>query len=219
MLKEKIDRFYRKQEKNRRRDYFYASEVTDCKRKIYLKMKGADKEDLDPQTRRKFERGDMIHQRLVSALYSAGVVTASEVRMPDQSMFHGRADAIVSINNENYIVEIKSASPYSFKNLSEPKESWKKQLQIYLNHFGIDKGIILVECKGTQKLKEFSIEKDEGVLEELQEEFEKLLDMIKKDVIPKKPDKGDWKFDKCRYCLYKEACEESSNNLTGFTGE
>ncbi|MFP4116889.1 MAG: Dna2/Cas4 domain-containing protein [Candidatus Aenigmatarchaeota archaeon] len=218
MLKEMIDDFYRKEEKDKERDYFYASEVTDCKRKIYFKVKGAEKEDLDPQTNRKFERGNLIHQRLVSALYSAGVVTASEVEMPDQSLFHGRADAIVSINDENYVVEIKSASPYSFKTLDGPKESWKKQLQLYLHHFDIDEGIVLVECKGTQKLKEFFIEKDDEVVEELEEEFEKLLEMIKKDVVPKKPDKSNWKFDKCKYCLYEEACKEANNSLQGFTG-
>jgi len=218
MLKERIDGFYRSEERDRERDYFYASEVTDCKRKIYFKVKGAEKEDLDPQTNRKFERGDMIHQRLVSALYSIGVVTASEVQMPDQSLFHGRADAIVSINGENYVVEIKSANPYSFKAMDGPKESWEKQLQIYLHHFDIDKGIILVECKGTQKLEEFHIERDDGVAEELEEEFGKLLDMIKKGVVPKKPDKDDWAFDKCKYCLYEKACEETSNGLKSFTG-
>ncbi len=217
MLKERIDNFYRKNEDGRERDYFYASEVTDCKRKIYFKLKGAKKEDLDPQTNRKFERGNQIHQKLLSALYSLGIVTASEVQMPDQSLFHGRADAIVSVNDENYVVEIKSVSPYSFKTLNGPKESWEKQLQIYLKHFDIDQGIILAECKGTQKLEEFFVERNDEVVEELEEEFEKLLDMIEKDVVPKKPDKSNWKFDKCRYCLYEKACKEAKNSLKGFT--
>ncbi|MFP4115752.1 MAG: Dna2/Cas4 domain-containing protein [Candidatus Aenigmatarchaeota archaeon] len=219
MLKERIDTFYRREEKDKERDYFYASEVCDCKRKIYFKVKGAEKEELDPVTNRKFERGNQIHQRLVSVLYSLGIVTASEVEMPDQSLFHGRADAIVSINDENYVVEIKSTSPYSFKSLDGPKESWEKQLQLYLHHFDIDQGIILVECKGTQKLEEFRVERNDETVEELEEEFRKLRDMIKKDVVPKKPDKSDWSFDKCKYCLYENACKETSNSLKGFTGE
>ncbi len=218
MLKERIDEFYRKEDGGGKRDYFYASEVTDCKRKIYFKMKGAEKEELDPQTSRKFERGNQIHQKLISALYSTGVVTASEVEMPNQSLFHGRADAVVSLNGENYVVEVKSASPYAFKKLDGPKKSWVSQLQIYLNHFDIEKGIILVECKGTQKLEEFCIERDEKVFEELEREFGELLEMVREDVVPKKPDKSNWKFDKCRYCLYEKACRQAKNSLKGFTG-
>ena len=218
MLKEKINNFYRKKEKSRQRSYFYASEVSDCKRKIYFKVKGAEKKDLDPETNRKFERGNLIHQELTSALYSTGVVTASEIDMPKGSIFRGRADAIVSIGDENYVVEIKSASPYTFKTLNGPRESWKKQIQIYLHHFDIDSGIILVECKGTQRLKEFIVERDDAAIEKLEEEFEELMEMIKNDKVPKKPNKKKWKFDKCKYCLYEKACEETSNGLKSFTG-
>lgn len=221
MLKEKIDKFYRKEEQPRERDYFYVSEADDCKRKVYFKMKGVPRENLDPQTNRKFERGDQIHQQLVSVLYSLGIVTGSEVRMPDESLFHGRADAIVSLNGDNYVVEIKSTSPYSFKAMDEPKSSWRRQIQLYLHHFDIDQGIVLAECKGTQKLKEFVLDRDQELAEEIISEFEDLKEKVERGEIPSKPDKEDWEFDKCEYCRYEEVCEEklrggNKNNLNGY---
>lgn len=222
MLKEKIDQFYRKEEESKERDYFYISEVDDCKRKVYFKVKGEPKEDLDGQTKRKFERGDQIHQKLVSVLYSLGIVTGSEVRMPDESLFHGRADAIVSVDGENYVVEIKSTSPYSFKTLGgSPKDSWYKQLQLYLHYFDIDQGIILVECKGTQKLEEFFVERDGELVGQIISEFENLKGKVEREEIPSRPSKEDWEFDKCKYCRYQKVCEEKSNegdknNLNGY---
>lgn len=218
MLKEKIDSFYREEEKVRERDYFYVSEVDDCKRKIYFKLKGAPKEDLDPQTKRKFERGNQIHQKLVSALYSTGLVTASEVKMPEESLFHGRADAIVSLNGDNYVVEIKSTSPYGFKSMDEPKRSWHRQLQLYLHHFDIDQGIILAECKGTQKLKEFIIDRDDEMVESIISQFKELKGKIEEGKIPEKPEKDGWEYDKCKYCRYKLVCDDNSNNLNSFVG-
>lgn len=216
MLKEKIDKFYEEDEETSKRDYFYVSEVDDCKRKIYFKLKGAPKEKLDPQTSRKFERGNQIHQKLVSALYSTGLVTASEVKMPEESLFHGRADAIVSVNGDNYVVEIKSTSPYGFKSMEEPKSSWQKQLQLYLHHFDIEQGIILAECKGTQKLKEFFVDRDEELIQSIIDEFEDLKKKVDEDKIPSEPSKDDWEFDKCKYCRYRLVCEDNSNNLNSF---
>lgn len=216
MLKEKIDEFYRKEEKQKERDYFYISEAADCKRKIYFKMKGVPKEPLEPAIRRKFERGDQIHQGLVSVLYSLGLATASEVEVPDDSLFHGRADAIVSLDNENYVVEIKSASPYSFKKADEPKDSWHKQLQLYLHYFDMDQGIILVECKGSQELKEFAVEKDTELIENMLEDFEELQEKVEDDVIPQKPDKSNWSYNKCKYCKYQVVCEDNAGNLNEY---
>ncbi|MFP4045690.1 MAG: CRISPR-associated protein Cas4 [Candidatus Aenigmatarchaeota archaeon] len=216
MLKERIDEFYQKDEEQRERDYFYVSEAADCKRKIYFKMKGVPKEPLEPVVRRKFERGDQIHQGLVSVLYSLGLATASEIEIPDDSLFHGRADAIVSVDGENYVVEIKSASPYSFKKADEPKESWHRQLQLYLHYFGMEKGIILVECKGTQKLKEFVVERDEELIEKILKNFKELQEKVKNDVIPSKPDKSNWSYNKCKYCKYQVVCEDNSGNLNEY---
>ncbi|MFB6215642.1 MAG: PD-(D/E)XK nuclease family protein [Candidatus Aenigmatarchaeota archaeon] len=218
MLKERIDDFYRdKEESRKKRDYFYVSEADDCKRKIYFKMRGAPKEDLEPVVRRKFERGDQIHRGLVSVLYSLGLATASEVETPKDSLFHGRADAVVSINGDNYVVEIKSHNPYSFRNLEEPKSSWYKQLQLYLHYFDMEEGIILVECKGTQELKEFTVERDHDLVKEIFSEFQDLKEKVEKGVIPEKPDGDDWEYNKCNYCEYEEVCENTSGNLNKFT--
>lgn len=218
MLKEKIDEFYREDEDRKERDYFYVSEADNCKRKVYFKMKGAPKEELEPVVRRKFERGDQIHQGLVSVLYSLGLATASEIETPKDSIFHGRADAIVSVNGDNYVVEIKSTSPYSFKSLGrEPKKSWYKQLQLYLHYFELEKGIILVECKGTQELKEFVVERDDELINEIFSEFQNLKEKVEKGVIPSKPNGNGWEYDKCKYCEYEEVCDDTSGSLDDFT--
>jgi len=98
---------------------------------------------------------------------SIGVVIAAEIRIPEEKIFHGRADAIVSIDNEPYVLEIKSMNSYAFKRLEEPDKAHLKQIQLYMHYFNIDKGIILVENKDNQELKEFVAGKDEKILQEI----------------------------------------------------
>ncbi len=210
LLVERLEQHFQRQETARPRDYFYVSEVSKCPRQIYYTMKGFSRPPLDGVTARKLAVGDDAHRRVAQALFSMGVVVAAEVPMPPDALFHGRADVIVSLNGKNYVVEVKTAHPYSYEQMaSGPRGDHSLQLQLYLYHFGIPQGIILAENKATQELKEFLVELDRPQVERILEEFRNLREVIvEQGKLPPLPDKSGWEFNQCRYCPYVEPCGE-----------
>ena len=142
---------------------------------------------------------------MVRALFSLGIVRAVEVPIPEDQLFSGRADAIVDIDNELYVVEIKAVSRNKFERLSEPDPAHVAQLQLYLHYLNIDRGVILVENKDTQGLKEFVIKKDVKLVNRILVHFKMLKMQIVNDEIPERPkDLPAWK---CNYCPYSRVCD------------
>ncbi len=210
MLVERLEQHFQREESTRTRDYFYVSEVSKCPRQIYYTMNGFPRPPLDGITARKLAVGDDAHRRIAQALLTMGVVVAAEVPLPPDALFHGRADVIVSLNGKNYVVEVKTAHPYSFEQMARgPRGDHALQLQLYLHHFGIPQGIILAENKATQELREFVVELDRPEVERVLEEFRRLRELIvEQRRLPELPDKTDWEFDQCRYCPYVAPCGE-----------
>ena len=190
------------------RDYFYVSEVDSCPRALFYKMKGYPKEPFTPTTYRKLDNGDYVHRRIMSMLLSLGIVVAAEIRIPEDKIFHGRADAIVSIDDELYVLEIKSANKYAFEKMDRPDPAHLKQVQLYMHYFKIDRGIILVENKNDQELKEFTVHRDEKLLSEISHTFQNLKEMVSTNTIPPKPNYGRSDKWRCDYCAFRETCKK-----------
>ncbi len=205
MLKERIDSLYSSKQENRDKLAFYISDAGKCPRAIWFAMKKYPKKEVDARVMRIFEHGNYTHMRIMSALYSLGLVTASEIGIPDNQMIHGRADAIVNIDGELYVVEIKSVNSMRFKK-AEADQDHIKQLQLYLYFFKIKKGILIYENKDNQEIKEFMIEYNEPLVKKLFSDFNILKDKIGMNQVPEIPDDlEDWR---CEYCPYIASCEK-----------
>ncbi len=113
-------------------------------------------------------------------LTSMGIVRGLEVDIPPQEDVSGRADAIISVDNELYVVDFKTISHFSFSKLNEPKSDNKKQLQLYMHYFDINKGVLLYEDKNNQAIKEFILEYDKELVQEILDKFDRLKDYIEK---------------------------------------
>ncbi len=210
MLKDLINGFYRDSFESRERAYFYVSDVGKCPRALYFHFKDVPRERPDPRVLRIFDEGEYTHRRLLSVLYSLGIVQASEVRTPPDDLIHGRTDAIVTLNEKPYIVEFKSSAGYKFTKLKEPRQDHVDQTQLYMHYFNIPRAILLYENKNTQHLKEFELEYDEERVEDLIKGFEFLRGQIEKDIIPEIPaDIPKWR---CRYCEYRTECIKQKHN-------
>src|SRR3989338_2767744 len=157
MLKELIDQFYSDNHKDRDQKRFYITDAGRCGRAIFFKFKNVPRQELEPRMLRLFDHGDYIQMQILNSLFSLGIVRASEVRIPPQEIISGRADAIITLNNELYVVDFKSMNGYKFKSLEAPPEENINQIQLYLHYFGIPKGILLYVDKNTLALKEFLI--------------------------------------------------------------
>lgn len=206
MLKELIEKYYQEQRDEREQVKFYISDAGKCPRQIFFKFKKAPKEEMDPRILRIFERGDMIHEKLVRTLRSLGVLECAEIPVRPNEDISGRADAIVKIEGETYLVDFKSINSYALKNMKEPKEEHVLQVQLYLHFFKLEKGILLYEGKDDSNLVEFFIDYNKEMAEKAVADFDRLKLNIEQNLIPKQladyPD--NWQ---CSYCQFREICE------------
>ena len=212
MLRELIDEVYLSKQREKEKTHFYVTDAGKCARAVYLSLKNAPKEPLDARALRIFEHGDHTHMRLASALFSLGIVCAVEVAIPPNETIHGRADAIVRLDGETYVVEFKSINRYAFENkLSTPQPEHLQQVQLYMHFFKIPKGILIYESKDTQDIKEFVVEYDKDLVGKVLGEFDHIHGFVERGVIPPKPkDIESWR---CEYCCYRQTCAKVEQGL------
>lgn len=215
MLSEIINQYYldrEREKKEKERIQFYISEVGKCPRAIFFKFKKAPASELEPERLRIFDHGDFIHQVTLRPLISLGLIRATEVPIPPHEIISGRADAILSINGEPYVLDIKSISGrINFNKLEKPYPEHLWQVQLYLHFFRIQKGILLYVNKDTQELKDFVFEYDPQIAQRLIEWFMKLRDKIEKNILP--PRLVDFpKNWQCDGCQYRSICEIINDN-------
>ena len=205
MLKELIDQFYLDKEKDREQNHFYITDAGKCTRAIFFKFKNITREKMEARMLRLFDHGDYIQMQLLNTLFSLGLVRSSEVQIPPQALISGRADAIITLNNELYVVDFKSMNSMIFRKLEAPKEDNINQIQLYMHYFGIPKGILLYMSKDTSELKDFSVEYDVDRVKGLLKGLEDLDKKIKANIVPEQM--LDFPRNKqCVYCQFKDIC-------------
>ena len=206
MLKELIDNFYLEQQKNKEQTRFYVTDAGKCPRAVFFKFKNAPRAKMDPRILRIFERGEYFHRNIFNILYRLRIGVTTEVPIPSQELISGRADAILSMNNENYVLDVKSINSMVFRNLREPKEENVYQIQLYLHYFNIKKGILLYIDKDQQEMKEFLVNYDSNLVGSLIRNFEDLKVKIDRNIVPSRISgwPSNWQ---CRYCQFKDICK------------
>ena len=206
MLKELIDQFYLDNQKNNNQTKFYITDAGKCPRAVFFKFKNAPREPIDARLMRIFEHGEHIHRNIFNILYRLKIGCTTEISIPSQEIVSGRADAILCVGSENYVLDIKSINSMLFRKLTEPKEENVYQVQLYMHFFGIKKAILLYVDKDQQNLKEFFVDYDEALCKDLMDKFYNLKDKIEQDVIPAKL--ADYpKNWQCQYCSFKDVCK------------
>jgi CRISPR/Cas system-associated exonuclease Cas4 (RecB family) len=211
MLKELIDQFYLENQKNRDQTRFYITDAGKCPRAVFFKFKNAPKAPMDARILRIFEHGEHIHRNIFNILYRLRIGVTIEIPIPSQEIVSGRADAILCINNENYVLDIKSINSMIFRNLNQPKEENVFQVQLYMHFFGIKKGLLLYVDKDQQELKEFFLDYDEFLVKSLMDNFHTLKSQIESGSIPARlaDYPRNWQ---CNYCQFKETCKQINDD-------
>lgn len=205
MLKELIDKFYLDRQRDKEQHHFYITDAGKCGRAVFFKFKNVPREKMEARILRLFDHGDYMQMQILSTLLSLGVVRASEIKIPPQELISGRADAIISINNDLYVVDFKSMNSMIFKSLVEPKEEHVNQIQLYLHYFKVLKGILLYVNKDTLELKEFLVEYNTELVQNLLKGLATLKTKIEADMVPQRLSDfpQNWQ---CKYCQFKEIC-------------
>jgi len=208
MLKELINQYYSELKKDREQHHFYITDAGKCPRAVFFKFKKAPAEEMEPRILMMFDHGNHIHQLVMKPLLGIrGVqVVAAEVNIPPQELISGRADAILSDGKDLYVLDIKSINGQIFKSLDEPKEEHLNQIQLYLHFFKQKKGILLYVNKDTQELREFPVDYDSKIAQDLLGQLSELKTKIDKNIIP--PRIPVWPENwQCQYCQFKEICQ------------
>lgn len=209
MLKEIIDKFYLDQQRDKEQTHFYITDAGKCPRQVFFKFKNVRGEPMDARILRVFERGEHMHRNIFNILYRLKIGTVTEITIPNKEIVSGRADAIICINGENYVLDIKSINSMQFKKLIAAKEENILQIQLYLHYFNIKKGILLYIDKDQQDIKEFLIDYDDKIVNNLLDGFKKLKEKIELNTLPARL--FDWPQNwQCQYCKYKEVCRMSN---------
>ncbi|PIV12885.1 MAG: hypothetical protein COS47_00155 [Candidatus Nealsonbacteria bacterium CG03_land_8_20_14_0_80_36_12] len=205
MLKEIIDKHYQDKRDERAKNKFYISDADKCPRQIFFKFKKAPRKEMEARILRIFDQGNYVHLRLMRDLFSLGIVVASEIDIPPKEDISGRADAIIRIDNELYLVDFKSINSSILQRMEKPKEEHVLQLQLYLHFFNLKKGILLYEGKDTSELKEFPVNYDKKLVKKVLNDFKRLKINVQKNLLPQQlPDYPEnWQ---CQYCQFKEIC-------------
>ena len=206
MLKELIDQFYLDNQKNKEQTRFYITDAGKCPRAVFFKFKNAPREPMDARIMRIFEHGENIHRSIFNILYRLRLGVVTEIPIPSQEIISGRADAILCVENENYVLDIKSINSMIFKRMTSPKEENVYQIQLYLHFFNIKKGILLYIDKDQQDMKEFFVDYDEQLCNSLLEKFKALKNQVDTNIVPSRlaDYPRNWQ---CGYCQYKEVCK------------
>lgn len=159
---------------------FHASALGNpCDRYLWLSYTGRlPPSVISSDLRRIFDHGNITQDRYREYFKSANLYISEEISsklgFPPIS---GRADFMIRIRDEPYIIEFKTINSRNFDELSAPVKEHAIQLQIYLNMLNIRRGSVLYECKDNQKLKIYDLEKSDTIFSQIVERCKKIMDM------------------------------------------
>lgn len=191
------------------------SEDSFCYREQVLSLlyKRSGNENVPQNLIRIFEEGNAIHEKWQRLFIRGGLGVSEDM---DFSKFYKQyevgytPDAILTIDGEKYVVEIKSVNTYQFQKMtSHPTAA--KQIQMYMHFSGIHKGIVLCDDKNTQNFKIFMVNYDVGEIEPYLERLEYVQyyknKVLKEHKMVKRCSKCSTKMSKrATQCAMRDAC-------------
>ena len=165
-----------------RQGVFYPSSLgSKCDRFLYNSYFGlVQEETISPNTKRIFDCGDYLGYRYEKYFEKMGVLVSTETPLKsDSPPLSGRLDFLIKHDQKQLaVIELKSIGASGFKALTKkPKDEHFIQLQIYLALTGHEYGVVLYENKDNQKVKAFSVIKDDEVWKQLVDRCTKIMAM------------------------------------------
>jgi len=141
-----------------------------------------------------------------------------EVRVNnDEYQIAGSVDAVFDNGDELIVVDFKSIKFSGFSDLPSkgPSPAYIVQIQIYMWLLGLNKGIILYECKDDQRTKEYEFERDESIIDGIKDKAKFLIALRDKGQLPKRKYEHNNGFE-CKYCPFVKECWGSEPSSFGW---
>lgn len=210
IIKELIDEFYVINNKPtlKDRNNFHATEAMFCRRKLFYRFNKTPTEPFEPHLLRTFEGGHNFEDSVFKVFNSIGIIENREIVLPNNNYnISGRADFVIKLGEKKYVVELKTINAEGFRELELTEKCSKYhyyQLQCYLFLLGIQQGILLYQCKNTNKLKEFIIALDNSCISKILANFDSAKDFITNNILPAR-DFGPNSIE-CKFCEFNTIC-------------
>lgn len=195
----------------------HPSSSAGCPLAVALNTLGADQDrgNLSPRLLRIFDNGHAFHMRMQGLLFQAaehnilGLTAAWEdvdIEYPSLCI-KGELDQIVEAGEHRYVVEYKSSNATIFDRLRSPKKEWIWQVYCYMAATNLRGAIVVVECKNTQRIKEYYVPWEESVWEEISKALKSILRTLQQNKLPQEKDTSQ-----CFFCSYVKYCDYKSRN-------
>jgi hypothetical protein len=123
------------QDEDRNHGYNSPSAVSSCPRSIFYTRTGVSSDGvIDPRTRRIFDNGHGVHERLQGYLQEEGILLMPETPVWNKELkILGHCDGILKMNKFSLaILEIKSINSNGFSHLISAKPEHQMQAQVYM---------------------------------------------------------------------------------------
>ncbi len=202
-----------REKEERVKNCVHPSSAYGCARRLAFSLLELNKNltDIDTKMHRIFGNGHLVHQRLQGYLFECLYRGLGEIEAVYEDVMlqipwlvvFGELDAVVVRRGQPYLVEVKSSNRKGFDQLREPKPEWLWQTYLYMAATGIRTAIVLVECKDSQRMKQFHIEWDWETWDEIHDEILAVIEAVMDGEIPNAP--GDAP---CFWCDYSHSCED-----------
>ncbi len=216
MTRNKLSKLIDKQQikiKDEPRNYIGASIIgSQCLRQIWYEFKGAESESVSTKTRRTWDIGKNLEGLICTWLFNSGISIFGEFKpfkSKNVSEFQGNVDGIIFLNDEKFILEIKTAKNASFnifvnKGVKIWNPQYYAQIQSYMGMSGIFSTYILVLNKDNSEISDELVTFDEQYYEELEQKAM----MISKAVSAPPRINGSPLFYKCKMCKFNNLCHK-----------
>lgn len=134
--------------------------------------------------------GSALHAVLQTQMKQARLIHDDDIEVEYINHDHhvrGRIDWIAHLPNGLIVpVEFKTRMSWAYKRQKEPELSWLAQLNLGMDNTGYDFGIILMLESGfPYQMKEFHVRRDERLLEETYDKFDRVREAIATNTPPR----------------------------------
>ena len=146
------------EDSDRNHGYNSPSGVSSCPRSLFYTRTGVKRDGvIDPRTRRIFDNGHHVHDRLQTYLKDEGCLLMDETPVWDKDLrILGHCDGILRVNKFTLaILEIKSINTNAFSHLTGAKPEHQMQAQVYM--YCLEK--LRVDLQESENKEEYALKK------------------------------------------------------------
>jgi CRISPR-associated protein Cas4 len=192
---------------------FSPSDIGMCMRYLYYSYKTPKPES--EENSKIYALGNKVHDMVKEAIiqYNKLYNDFSDIKFEypveishSDFKIKGKVDALLTLQSgEAVVLEIKSASDVS--RITEPEDRHLWQTTLYIKAAAAKYGIIAYIQKNNAKVKQFRVEMNESIYNQIMERFELLRKYLKSNTLPP----AEYLFDStmswyCSRCIYRDQC-------------